>query len=93
MKRFKPGALILLSAITLIGLSGCDQVEQTVNKAMEETKQSASQAIDEAKQSISTLLEQTEEGEQQNPSVKDDDGNEQADKATEQSGEVKDQDD
>ena len=60
----KPTSLTLLSvsAIALLGLSGCDMAEQAVSNTVEGAKQSVVQTVDDAKQSVGGLLGQSEEG-------------------------------
>ena len=50
MAKFKAVVLLLAGGFALLGLSGCDRLEQAANEAVEQAKQSAVQAIDEARQ-------------------------------------------
>ena len=50
MRTIRTITFLLIGGIALIGLSGCEQVEQAANDAVEKAKQSAVQALDEAKQ-------------------------------------------
>lgn len=43
--------LLLIGGISVVCLTGCDQMEQATNNAVEKAKQSAVQALDEARQS------------------------------------------
>ncbi len=48
--------LLLIGSISVIGLTGCEQVEQAANDAVEKAKQTAVQALDEVTQT--GLIEQ-----------------------------------
>ena len=71
MKRINPPALLLVGGIAVIGLTGCEQIEQAANDAVEQARQSAVEAIDqvrqagsieEAKQSASKALDEARQG-------------------------------
>ena len=49
MRTFKSPAL-LLGGIAIIGLTGCEKLEQAAAEAVEQARQSATQAIDEVRQ-------------------------------------------
>lgn len=74
MTQIKAGALILLSAITLASIAGCEQAEQTIDNTVEWFKQSASETIDKAKQVVCGRVGETG-------------GSQQADVETEQAAE------
>lgn len=65
MIQIRPRTLLLLSTITLAGLTGCEQAEQAANSTIEKAKQSASQVLDEAKQHVDGLLGQADEDQPQ----------------------------
>ena len=50
MVKIHSAGLILAGTVALVGLSGCDKLEQAANEAVENAKQSAVQALDEARQ-------------------------------------------
>ena len=50
MVKFKLASLALVGGIAAVGLSGCEQVEQAANEAVEKAKQTAVEAIDQARQ-------------------------------------------
>jgi vacuolar-type H+-ATPase subunit H len=50
MKKLNPAMLLLIGGISVIGLTGCEQVEQAANDAVKKAKQTAVQALAEATQ-------------------------------------------
>jgi len=50
MNKINPPALMLFGGIALIGLTGCEKLEQAANQAVEKAQQSAVKAIDEVRQ-------------------------------------------
>ena len=50
MAKIHSTGLFLVGALALVGLTGCDKLEQAANDAVETAKQSAVQALDEARQ-------------------------------------------
>ena len=50
MSKFNSTTLLLVASVALVGLTGCEQVEQAANDVVEEAKQAAVQALDEAQQ-------------------------------------------
>ena len=55
MTKLNSAALFLIGSISVVSLTGCEQMEQAANDAMEKAKQSAAQVLDEAKQSGSIV--------------------------------------
>jgi len=51
MKKLKSTTLLLVGGISVISLTGCEQMEQAASVAVEKAKQSAVQVMDEARQS------------------------------------------
>jgi hypothetical protein len=51
MKKFNSKTLLLIGGISVVGLTGCERLEQAANDALEKAKQSAVQVLDEAGQS------------------------------------------
>lgn len=51
MKKSNAVVMLLVGAISVVGLTGCEQVEQAATDAVEKARQSALQVLDEAKQS------------------------------------------
>ena len=50
MVKIHSAGLFLAGALALVGLTGCEKLEQAANDAVESAKQSAVQALDEARQ-------------------------------------------
>lgn len=50
MSKIKSTTLLLIGGISIVGLTGCEQLEQATNAAVEKAKESTVQIIDEAKQ-------------------------------------------
>jgi len=50
MNKIKSTTLLLIGGISIVGLTGCEQLEQATNAAVEKAKESTVQIIDEAKQ-------------------------------------------
>ena len=50
MKKSSRVSLLLVGSIALVGLSGCEQMEQAATEAVETAKQTAVQALQEASQ-------------------------------------------
>jgi thioredoxin-like negative regulator of GroEL len=51
MSKFNSTTLLLVASVALVGLSGCEQVEQAANDVVEKAKQATVLALDEAHQS------------------------------------------
>lgn len=51
MKKLKSTTLLLIAGISVTGLTGCEQMEQAANVAVEKARESAVQIIDETRQS------------------------------------------
>ena len=51
MKTLNSKMLLLIGSVSIIGLTGCGQVEQAANEVLDKAKQAAVQALDEAQQS------------------------------------------
>lgn len=51
MSKFNSTTLLLVASVALVGLTGCEQVEQAANDVVEKAKQAAVLALDEAQQS------------------------------------------
>ncbi len=71
MKKSNLLTPLLFGSIAMIGLTGCEQLEQAANDAVEKAKQSAVQgleevmqsgSVDEAKQSASEALKEAKQG-------------------------------
>lgn len=50
MKQINSATLLLFGGISVVSLTGCDQIEQATNNAVENAKQSAVQVVDEVRQ-------------------------------------------
>lgn len=50
MKKFNPASLVLIGGISVFALTGCEQIEQAANEAVDKVKQSAVRVLDEARQ-------------------------------------------
>ena len=53
MNKLKSTTLLLIGGISIVSLTGCEQIEQATNTAIEKAKESAVQILDEAKQAES----------------------------------------
>ncbi len=51
MKILKSTTLLLIGGISIVSLTGCEQVEQAASVAVERAKESAVKVVDEARQS------------------------------------------
>lgn len=51
MKKFKPLAASLFAGLVLLGLTGCDRINQAATEAVEQARKSVIQVLDEAQQS------------------------------------------
>ena len=51
MRKLNATILLLVGSVALVGLSGCEQVEQATNGVVEKARQAAVQVLDEAQQS------------------------------------------
>jgi hypothetical protein len=54
MIKLNSATLLLIGSIAVIGLTGCEQMEQATNDVVEKAKQAAVQALNEAQQTGST---------------------------------------
>ena len=53
MNKLKSTTLLLIGGISVVSLTGCEQIEQAKNTAVEKAKASAVQILDEARQAES----------------------------------------
>lgn len=51
MKQPKSIYMLLFGAVAVLGLSGCEQVEQAASQALQDARQSATQVLEDASQS------------------------------------------
>jgi hypothetical protein len=71
MKKCNSKTLLLIGGISVVGLTGCERLEQAANDAVEKAKQSANQVLLEAKQTAAGLLGQASEYLSQDPQMQD----------------------
>lgn len=88
MTQFKSGTFMLMGAMALVILTGCEQAEQA-----EEAEESASQVTDESTKGVDRLLGQTEEGRLRDSGEQGGAENQQDDEATKLTEKDKDQSD